>query len=210
MWTKTTSIPTSIFNSVNAETGEKYHSERPQLLPAGRVISDRLCREHGLSVVLEGQPAKAVSYIEWLRQSRGQPTFRSMLEEDLRTAIADANDLGHFFLLMEHMGYEIKHGSRLGFRLRGQERYMIPGRKDPAVHGGRHPGSHRRQPDAIAEGIKPAAAHTVPPYRPYRKHPKYKGFLALYAHYLYLLGKVENGSSSAPDDAPSQAGGHDV
>lgn len=66
-----------------------------------------------MSVVLEGQSAKAVSYIEWLRQSRGQPTFRSMLEADLKDAMEDANDLGHFFLLMEHKGYEIKHGSRL-------------------------------------------------------------------------------------------------
>lgn len=52
-----------------------------------------------------------------------------MLEADLREAIADANDLGHFFLLMEHKGYEIHHGNRLGFRLRGQERFMYPERK---------------------------------------------------------------------------------
>ena len=80
---------------------------------------------------MEGKGEKAVSYIEWLRQSRGQPTFRSMLEADLRDAIRDANDLGHFFLLMEHKGYEIHHGGRLGFRLRGQDRYQYPGRRDP-------------------------------------------------------------------------------
>ena len=119
-----------LFNSVNAQTGEKYHVSTREYYRQIRAISDRLCREHGLSVVLEGQPTKAVSYIEWLRQSKGQPTFRSMLEADLKDAMEDANDLGHFFLLMEHKGYEIKHGSRLGFRLRGQERYMIPGRKD--------------------------------------------------------------------------------
>jgi len=120
-----------LFNSVNADTGEKYHSNAQSYYRQIRVISDRLCRERGLSVLLQGKPTQAVSYIEWLRRSRGQPTFRSMLEEDLRTAIADANDLGHFFLLMEHMGYEISHGNRLGFRLRGQERFMIPGRKNP-------------------------------------------------------------------------------
>ena len=96
-----------VFNSVNADTGEKYHSNAKSYYRQIRVISDRLCRERGLSVLLQGKPTQAVSYIEWLRRSRGQPTFRSMLEEDLRTAIADANDLGHFFLLMEHMGYEI-------------------------------------------------------------------------------------------------------
>lgn len=118
-----------IFNSVNADTGEKYHSSPQSYYRQIRAISDRLCREHGLSVILEGQGARAVSYAEWLRQTRGQPTFRAMLEADLRDAIQDANDLGHFFLLMEHKGWEIKHGNRLGFRLRGQDRFMMPGRK---------------------------------------------------------------------------------
>lgn len=119
-----------IFNSVNADTGEKYHSSPQSYYRQIRAISDRLCREHGLSVILEGQGARAVSYAEWLRQTRGQPTFRAMLEADLRDAIQDANDLGHFFLLMEHKGWEIKHGNRLGFRLRGQDRFMMPGRKN--------------------------------------------------------------------------------
>ena len=120
-----------IFNSVNADTGEKYHSTPQTYYSQIRAISDRLCREHGLSVIMEGQPSRAVSYIEWLRQSKGQPTFRSMLEADLRTAIESANDLGHFYLLMEHIGYEIYHGNRLGFRLRGQDRFMCPERKNP-------------------------------------------------------------------------------
>ena len=30
---------------------------------------------------------------------------------------------------MEHKGYEIRHGNRLGFRLRGQERFQYPGKK---------------------------------------------------------------------------------
>ena len=103
----------TIFNSVNAETGRKYHSNARSYYSQIRATSDRLCREHGLSVIMEGASSKAVSYIEWLRQSKGQPTFRSMLEADLRTAIEDANDLGHFFMLMEHMGWEINH-VRLG------------------------------------------------------------------------------------------------
>ena len=99
-------------------TGIKYHSTLQNYYQQIRGISDRLCAENGLSVILQGERTKTVSYIEWLRQSKGQPTFRSMLEADLRDAITDANDLGHFFLLMEHKGYEIHHGNRLGFRLR--------------------------------------------------------------------------------------------
>ena len=86
-----------LFNSVNADTGEKYHSNARSYYCQIRAISDRLCREHGLSVILSGETSKSMSYVEWLRQSKGQPTFRSMLEADLRESIEDANDLGHFF-----------------------------------------------------------------------------------------------------------------
>lgn len=178
-----------LFNSVNADTGEKYHSNAQSYYRQIRVISDRLCRERGLSVLLQGKPTQAVSYIEWLRRSRGQPTFRSMLEEDLRTAIADANDLGHFFLLMEHKGWEIKHGNRLGFRLRGQDRFMMPGRKKSLFTEEGIRAAIQGELSAIEQGLRPAIIPR-PAYRPFRPHPKYKGFLALYVHYLYLLGKA--------------------
>ena len=178
-----------VFNSVNQLTGEKYHSSAGSYYQQIRGISDRLCREHGLSVLLSGEPAKAISYVEWLRQSKGQPTFRSLLEADLRTAIQDANDLGHFFLLMEHMGYEIHHGGRLGFRLRGQERFQYPGRRDPLFTEDGIRAAIQGNLAEIEAGHRPAVIQR-PRYRPYRKHPKYTGFLALYVHYLYLLGKI--------------------
>ncbi len=179
-----------VFNSVNAVTGKMYHSTRENYYQQIRRISDRLCRENGLSIILQGENTKSISYIEWLRQSKGQPTFRSMLEADLRDAIADANDLGHFFLLMEHKGYEIHHGNRLGFRLRGQERFMYPERKNAAY-------SEENIERAIAGNLAEIEAGSRPAFiprqkpQPYRPHPKYKGFLALYYHYCYLLGRIE-------------------
>ena len=179
-----------VFNSVNLVTGRKYHSNAKSYYQQIRTISDMLCREHGLSVIMEGKPSKAVSYIEWLRQSKGQPTFRSMLEADLRDAIADANDLGHFFLLMEHKGYEIHHGNRLGFRLRGQERFMYPERKNAAFSEENIERTIAGNLTEIEAGIRPAFLPRPKP-QPYRPHPKYKGFLALYYHYCYLLGRIE-------------------
>lgn len=44
--------------------------------------------------------------------------------------------------------------------------------------------------DAIEAGIKPTIIQR-PRYVPYKKHLKYTGFMALYVHYLYLLGKIE-------------------
>ena len=178
-----------VFNSVNADTGEKYHSTQQSYYQQIRGISDRLCREHGLSVIMAGESAKAISYVEWLRRSKGQPTFRSMLEADLRTAIQDANDLGHFFLLMEHMGYEIRHGDRLGFRLRGQERFQYPGRRNTLFTENGIRAAIQGNLAEIEAGSRPTVL-SRPKYRPYLAHPKYTGFLALYVHYLYLLGKI--------------------
>ena len=169
-----------LFNSVNGRTGQKYHIKTQDYYKQIRAISDRLCQAHGLSVILSGEPGKAVRYIEWLRQSKGQPTFRSMLEADLREAIQSANDLGHFYLLMEHRGYEIKHGNRLGFRLRGQERYMIPGRTNPLFTEEGIRAAIRGSLEEIEAGLRPAVTRR-PRYQPYQPNPKYTGFLALYA-----------------------------
>lgn len=179
-----------LFNSVSVETGEKYHSNARSYYQKIRAVSDRLCQEHGLSIVLEGQGPRSLSYIEWLRQSKEQPTFRSMLEADLREAIQDANDLGHFFLLMEHRGYEIRHGNRLGFRLRGQERFQYPGRRDARFSEEGIRAAIQGNWEEIEAGRRPAVIKR-PKYTPYQKHPKYTGLLALYVHYLYLLGKIE-------------------
>ena len=42
----------------------------------------------------------------------------------------------------------------------------------------------------IEAGTRPAFVPRPKP-QPYRPHPKYKGFLALYYHYCYLLGRIE-------------------
>ena len=179
-----------VFNSVNADTGIKYHSTLQNYYQQIRGISDRLCRENGLSIILQGENTKSISYIEWLRQSKGQPTFRSMLEADLRDAITDANDLGHFFLLMEHRGYEIHHGKRLGFRLRGQEHFMCPERRNPDFSEERIEQAILGNLEQIEAGRKPVFT-PKPKLQPYHPHPKYTGFLALYFHYCYLLGRIE-------------------
>lgn len=181
-----------LFNSVNAETGRKYDNSIKNYYSQIRRISDRLCKERGLSVITlgEGANGKAMSYAEWLRQNRGQPTFRSMLEANLRQCIEAANDLGHFFMLMEHQGYEIKHGSRLGFRLKGAERFRYPGRKNPLFTEAGIEAAIQGNLKIIMAGKKPAVFNR-PRFVPYKRPLKYSGILALYVHYLYILGKVE-------------------
>ncbi len=178
-----------LFNSVERETGRKYHSNAKSYYTQIRSISDRLCKEHGLSVITQ-EGGRAMSYAEWLREQKGQPTFRAMLTADLKQAIEDANDYGHFIMLMEHMGYEVKHGSRLSFKVRGQAHWMVPGRKDPLFTEDGIRRAIQGNLEAIEDGLRPVFIPRQP-YTPFKKQPKYTGFLALYVHYLYLLGKIE-------------------
>ena len=179
-----------LFNSVNHETGEKYHCSKNEYYQQIRAVSDRLCREHGLSVIIQGDGQKSMSYIEWLRQSKGQPTYRSMLEADLKASIEESNSIGDFFRLMERKGHEIRHGNRLGFKLRGQAHFTYPERKNPQYSEDGIRAAIGGNMDAIFMGKQLAVVHRQP-YKPYKKHPKYTGFLALYYHYLYILGKIE-------------------
>ena len=66
---------------------------------------------------------------------------------------------------------------------------MIPGRKNPLFTEDGIRTAIQGNLSAIDAGRRPAILPR-PAYRPYTPHPKYKGFLALYVHYLYLLGKV--------------------
>ncbi len=179
-----------IFNSVQWGAKVKYHSNAKSYYTQIRATADRLCREHDLSVIIQGDGQKSMSYIEWLRQSKGQPTYRSMLEADLKASIEDANSIGDFFRLMERKGYEIKHGNRLGFKLRGQAHFMYPERKNPQYSEDGIRAAINGNLDAIFMG-KSLTVTRRELYKPYRKHPKYTGFLALYYHYLYILGKIE-------------------
>ena len=179
-----------VFNAVNLETGKKFHSNTKSYYQEIRAASDKLCRAYGLSVLEQSKCSVKLNYAEWLRQSKGQQTFRSMLEEDLKNAIQDANDLGHFFMLMEHKGYEISYGKTLGFKLRGQQHFMRPGRRNPMFTEEGIRAAIRGNLEQIEAGLQPAIRKKTA-YKRYQKHPKYKGFMALYVHYLYILGKIQ-------------------
>ena len=66
---------------------------------------------------------------------------------------------------------------------------MHPGRRNPLFTEEGIQAAIQGNLEAIESGNRPSVVyHTL--YKPYRKHPKYTGFLALYVHYLYVLGKI--------------------
>ena len=67
---------------------------------------------------------------------------------------------------------------------------MYPERRNPTFSAERIEQAILGNLEQIEAGRKPAFTPKPKP-QPYRPHPKYTGFLALYYHYCYLLGRIE-------------------
>lgn len=85
-------------------------------------ISDRICKENGLSVI-EKSEKKGKSYKEWLERRKGT-SWKEKLREDLSSRLEKAGDLPDLLSQMKTAGYEIKEGKNLSFRAPGQTRFM--------------------------------------------------------------------------------------
>ena len=115
-----------IFCAVDMVNQRKYVSNR-QSCAYIRRTSDRLCKEHNLSVVMPGQD-RGKSYAEWDAQKKGK-SWKAKLKIAIDAAIPQAKDFDGFLRLMEAQGYEVKQGKFISFRaladgLRpGQERF---------------------------------------------------------------------------------------
>ena len=93
-----------------------------------RRVSDRICLEHGLSIVKNPKPrrkGKFKNYGEWLGGNK-PPTFQERLRAQIDAALLQKPaDFEAFLSLMKAAGYEVKHGrgGALSFRCPGQERF---------------------------------------------------------------------------------------
>ena len=71
-----------------------------------RNLSDELCREHGLSVIIpSGQKGKR--HYEWQEQKNGQ-SWKAQMKSDMDNAIREAHSYEDFISRMQTKGYEVK------------------------------------------------------------------------------------------------------
>ena len=95
-----------VINSVNAESGYKYHSDNKEIQRL-RDNSDKLCLEYGLSVI-ECAPSKVngMSAREYRSADKGQSwklDLAMAIDEAMRCAVSRE----HFIELMEMEGYKV-------------------------------------------------------------------------------------------------------
>lgn len=109
-----------IICAVDMANQRKYISNR-QSYAFIRRTSDRLCKEHGLSVVKPGKD-KGKTYAEWDAQKKGK-SWKAKLKIAIDAVIPQSKDFDSFLQLMEAQGYEVKQGKFISFRAPGQERF---------------------------------------------------------------------------------------
>ena len=109
-----------IFCAVDMVNQRKYVSNR-QSYAYIRRTSDRLCKEHGLSVVVPGQD-RGKSYAEWDAHRKGM-SWKAKLKAAINAAIPQAKDFDDFLRLLQEQGYEVKRGKYVSFRAPGQGRF---------------------------------------------------------------------------------------
>ena len=176
------------FNSVNAKTGMKYHSTAESYYKQIRKISDRLCREHGLSVVME-TGGKGISYAEWKLHKAGVLTLRELFDQDVEECLSQAMDLGQFYALMEDHGYTVKHHSAYpSFTPDGYAHpYRIKKKGKTWTEEDIERFIDRAMSDPTFEVIMPKVQKAFVPYG------KLHGFRALYVSWMYVLGVIGQG-----------------
>ena len=83
----------------------KYH-DCTQTYHRIRHLSDELCKEHNLSVIIPGGE-RGKKYKEWQSDQNGS-TWKTQLRRDINFCIKAASTYEEFLLLMRAKGYEIK------------------------------------------------------------------------------------------------------
>jgi chromosome segregation ATPase len=87
-----------------------------------RNISDRLCRENGLSVVVPEKGRKGKSYIEYQAEKTGT-SYKAKLKLAVDSLIPQVSDFEELLSRLQVAGYEIKRDKYISCRAPEQERF---------------------------------------------------------------------------------------
>ena len=166
--------------------------------------SDRLCLEYGLSVI-EEPAARGSRRWEYLAEKRGEPTYRSLIRDDIDRAAGVSLTEREFLSRMEEMGYEFRFSDERGRRLK------YPALRPPGAE--RFSGFHRLGDARYTyEGILERVAanyHREDPFpekeraelREYRERTepaeRPEGLRGLYGRYSYELHIIRKFPASA-------------
>ena len=111
-----------IYNSTTLDCTKKFRNFLGSTKAVQR-LSDAICMEHRLSVILDPKSSRG-HYGKWLGKQK-QPTFSDRLRQSIDVALKQKpKDFEQFLTLMESAGYEVKRGAHTAFKGAGQQRFI--------------------------------------------------------------------------------------
>ena len=110
-----------IFCAMNFVDHHKYNSNKRSYYGI-RNMSDKLCRENGLSVVVPGKGSKGKSYAEYQAEKTGT-SWKGKLKTTVDALIPQVSSFEELLTRLQAAGYEIKPGKYVSCRAPGQERF---------------------------------------------------------------------------------------
>jgi hypothetical protein len=162
-----------------------------------REVSDRLCKEYGLSVVKQPE-GKSKSYGEWQAEKKGRFTHRGSIRADIDRAIAASTTERDFIRVMCEMGYEFKTRAKDGQPLK-HPALKPPGAKGYfRFHKLGEGYSLEEVKNRILQNICKKVPFPVTEHRPQRQYrlkgrprKRLTGLQALYFRYCYELHIIQ-------------------
>lgn len=186
------------FNSVSFIDGGKYNYSKSELRKL-RDVSERICAEHGLSVIKS--PHKAPSRPVWLDERSGKPTRYNMYRENVQKAINFSRRPYYMEEYLQRKGYITDFtGKHWKIRLPQYEHFTRLDTLDERWT----PENIQRTMGAYARYGNRRAEITYPPqmlqelkewYKPFHKTSH---IYRLYLHYCYLLGYLPKNTEYKP------------
>lgn len=181
-----------VINTVSHLDGRKFFRSENDYSKM-REVSDRLCREYGLSIIQDPQ-RKGKHYSQYDAEKNGRPTFGSTIRADIDRAIKASLTENEFYDMLEEMGYEFKFYSKNGKPLERPSLKPRNGQKYFRFDNLGEGYSVDEISERILENIRrkdPFPEAVLDEVRKYRRdyppRPKAKGLAALYYHYCYEL-----------------------
>ena len=110
-----------IFCAANFVDHRKYNSNKRSYYGI-RNMSDKLCRENGLSVVVPGKGSKGKSYAEYQAEKTGT-SWKGKLKIAIDALIPQVSSFEELLQRLQAAGHEVKPGKYISCRVPGQERF---------------------------------------------------------------------------------------
>lgn len=183
-----------VINSVSFRDGYKFYNSKADYRQM-REVSDRLCREHGLSVIEEAK-GKGKNHALYAAEQNGKPTHSQMIRNDIDRAVAASLTEQEFYRLLWEMGYTVTTHGTSGAPLKHPKITPPGGKKNFRFDSLGEEYVLERILDRVHENMHRKQPFEVPPQRHYRmkmtRKPvkKLTGLRALYFRYCYELGII--------------------